>query len=89
MRLPRLAIHPEAPSRFTIKHQPAVWCLSTIEATHELLLALEAGGLDVYPDKERLLDAFNAMQDFQVRWIVKSAGSRVRTPAKRGDRSCR
>jgi DTW domain-containing protein YfiP len=89
MCLPRLAIHPKAPSRFTIKCQPAAWCLSTIEATHELLLALEAGGLDVYPEKERLIDAFNAMQDFQVRWIVKSAGSRVRMPAKRGDRSHR
>jgi DTW domain-containing protein len=67
MRLPRLAIEPSAPSRFTIKRQPAAWCLSTIEAAHELLLALEAGSLDVYPDKNRLLDAFNAMQDFQVR----------------------
>jgi len=66
MRLPRLMIQPEAPSRFRIKRQPHSWCLSTIEATHEFFLALEAGGLDVYPDKTRLLDAFNAMQDFQV-----------------------
>jgi DTW domain-containing protein YfiP len=66
MRLPRLMIQPEAPSRFRIKRQPHPWCLSTIEATHEFFLALEAGGLDVYPDKTRLLDAFNAMQDFQV-----------------------
>ena len=73
MRLPRLMIEPNAPSRFIIKRQPAAWCLSTIEATHELLLALEAGSLDVYPDKNRLLDAFNAMQDFQVRQIAEAA----------------
>jgi len=73
LRLPRLAITPCSPSRFTIKRQPAPWCLSTLEATHELLLALEAGGLDVYPDKERLLASFHAMQDFQVRSIEKAA----------------
>jgi DTW domain-containing protein YfiP len=73
LRLPRLAIEPSSPSRFTIKRQPAAWCLSTIEATHELLLALEAHGLDVYPDKHRLLGAFDAMQDFQVRQAAKAA----------------
>jgi DTW domain-containing protein len=73
MRLPRLMIEPEAPSRFTIKRQPAAWCLSTIEATHEVLLGLDAGGLEIYPDKRRLLDAFDAMQDFQVRQIAKAA----------------
>jgi len=65
--LPRLAIEPQSPSRYTIKRQPAAWCLSTLEATHELLLALEAAGLDEYPDKRRLLAAFDAMQDYQVR----------------------
>ena len=73
LRLPRLVIEPNSPSRFIIKRQPAAWCLSTLEATHELLLALEAGSLDVYPDKVRLLDAFNAMQDFQVRQTAKAA----------------
>jgi len=76
LHLPRLAIEPREPSRFTIKRQPAPWCLSTIEAVHELLLALEAAGLDEYPDKQRLLGAFNAMQDFQVR---QSARAAVRT----------
>jgi DTW domain-containing protein len=84
MLLPRLVIHPVAPSRYVIKRQPAAWCLSTIEATHELLLALEAGGLDVYPEKGRLIDAFNAMQDFQVRKIEKAAGSLERAHATRG-----
>jgi DTW domain-containing protein YfiP len=84
LRLPRLAIEPCTPSRFTIKRQPAPWCLSTLEAVHELLLALEAAGLDEYPDKERLLGAFHAMQDFQVR---QSARAAVRTTHRvRGQR---
>jgi DTW domain-containing protein YfiP len=73
MRLPRLAIEPRSPSRFIIKRQPAAWCLSTVEAAHELLLALEAAGLEDYPDKTRLLDAFDAMQDFQIRQTAKAA----------------
>jgi DTW domain-containing protein len=73
LSLPRLMIEPSSPSRFRIKHQPAPWCLSTIEATHELLLALEAAGLDEYTDKARLLAAFDAMQDFQVRQTARAA----------------
>jgi DTW domain-containing protein YfiP len=76
-RLPRLSIRPLSPSRFTIKRQPAAWCLSTIEAAHELFLALESSGLDAYPDKNRLLAAFHEMQDFQIRQISR-AGHPVR-----------
>ena len=83
MRLPRLAIHPRTRSRFTIKRQPAPWCLSTLEATHELLLALDGAGLDHYPDKDRLLGAFREMQDFQVRQIARAAGAAVRAPGAR------
>jgi len=75
LALPRLMIQPESPSLFTIKRQPAPWCLSTIEAAHQLLLGLERHGLDSYPDKTRLLGAFNAMQDFQVRQIARAAAS--------------
>ncbi len=50
-----------------IKRQPRPECLSTLEAVHELLLSLEAAGLDSYPDKERLLAAFDSMQQVQVR----------------------
>jgi DTW domain-containing protein YfiP len=85
LRLPQIRIEPRSPSRFTIKRQPAPWCLSTIEAVHELLLGLEAAGLDEYPDKERLLGAFHAMQDFQVR---QSARAIVRTTHRiRGPRA--
>jgi DTW domain-containing protein YfiP len=84
LALPRLMIRPQAPSRFTIKRQPAAWCLSTLEAVHELLLALETAGLDSYPDKARLLAAFDAMQDFQVEKIREAGVPRER--AVRGAR---
>jgi Uncharacterized conserved protein len=64
--LPRLRFQPRNLSRWVIKKQPRDYCLSTIEAIHELLLALEAAGLDSYPDKRRLLGAFAAMQDYQI-----------------------
>ena len=71
--MPRLKIQPLAPSRYRIKKQPAPHCLSTLEAVHELLLALEASGLDSYPDKERLLLAFEKMQEFQIKMISTGA----------------
>lgn len=66
-RLSRVMFTPSAPSRYVIKQQPQEGCLSTIEATHELLLALERSGLDAYPDKAQLLDVFARMQDFQLK----------------------
>jgi hypothetical protein len=58
---------PSAPSRFVIKQQPHPSCLSTLEATHELLVALEQAGLDRYPLPDQLLGLFQRMQDFQLR----------------------
>jgi DTW domain-containing protein YfiP len=66
LTLPRLMFRPREKSRWIIKKQPADWCLSTIEAIHELLLALETAGLDTYHDKERLLAVFAAMQTYQM-----------------------
>jgi DTW domain-containing protein len=66
LALPRLMFRSSAPSRWVIKRQPRDYYLSTIEAIHELLLALEAAGLEDYPDKARLLEAFAAMQAVQV-----------------------
>jgi len=65
-RLPKIMFTPSAPSRYVIKHQPNPGCLSTLEATHELLLALEHAGLDRYPLPEQLLGLFKRMQDFQL-----------------------
>lgn len=66
LRLPQVKFVPSQPSRFVIKRQPAEYCLSTIEATHEILLALEGAGLDRYPDKTRLLEVFDRMQRVQI-----------------------
>ena len=66
LRLPRLMFTPKTPSRWLIKKQPGPLCLSTIETAHELLCALEAVGLEDYPDKTRLLAAFAAMQEYQI-----------------------
>ena len=65
-RLPRLVFPPAAPSRFVIKQQPQVGCLSTLEATHELLLALERAGLDRYPEPEQLPGLLQRMQDYLI-----------------------
>jgi len=67
MGLPRLMFTPREKSRWVIKKQPAPWCLSTLEAAHELLLALDAAGLERYEDRGRLLEAFAAMQAHQIR----------------------
>lgn len=64
--LPRIMFTPTAPSRYVIKQQPQEGCLSTLEATHELLLALERAGLDTYPLPGQLLGVFQRMQDFQM-----------------------
>jgi DTW domain-containing protein YfiP len=66
-RIPRVMFTAAAPSRYVIKQQPHPACLSTLEAAHELLLALARGGLDRYDDPAQLLDVFARMQDFHVR----------------------
>lgn len=64
--LPRIMFTPTAPSRFIIKQQPQEGCLSTLEATHETLLALERCGLDTYPEPTQLLGIFDRMQRHQI-----------------------
>ncbi|TAN39058.1 MAG: DTW domain-containing protein [Nitrospirae bacterium] len=65
-RLPRLGIVPEEKSRYLIKKQPHDWCLSTIEAAHELMKALENAGLDTYARPNQMLDLFARMQQHQI-----------------------
>ena len=86
--LPRVMFTPTAPSRFIIKQQPQEGCLSTLEATHELLLALAHSGLDAYPLPAQLLDLFARMQAFQLKCAADPAlaGYRrraFRTPEQR------
>ena len=76
LKLPRLMFTPATPSRWLIKRQPEPLCLSTLETVHELLCALEAAGLEDYPDKTRLLGAFADMQDYQIKRAA--AGRRPR-----------
>ena len=66
-RLPRVMFTPSALSRYVIKQQPQEGCLSTLEATHELLVALEKSGLDHYTLPNQLLGLFKRMQDYQIR----------------------
>jgi DTW domain-containing protein YfiP len=77
-RLSRIMFTATAPSRYIIKQQPQAGCLSTLEATHELLLALQRAGLDEYPLPDQLLGLFQRMQDFQLQC--------ARDPARAGYR---
>jgi DTW domain-containing protein YfiP len=88
-RLPRIMFTPSAPSRYVIKQQPHPGCLSTLEATHELLVALEHAGLDTYPLPDQLLGLFQRMQDFQLRCAADPSrtGYRHRAYKAAGDRS--
>lgn len=72
-RLPRVMFSNAAPSRYIIKQQPEPGCLSTLEATHELLLALDRSGLDAYTQPEQLLSLFQRMQNFQIRRAAENA----------------
>jgi DTW domain-containing protein YfiP len=72
-RLPRVMFNAGRPSRFVIKQQPQVGCLSTLETTHELLVALERSGIDSYNDPHQLLGLFERMQEFQIRCAADPA----------------
>jgi DTW domain-containing protein YfiP len=87
-RLPRVMFNAGTPSRFVIKQQPQVGCLSTLETSHELLVALERSGLDRYEDPSQLLGLFDRMQDFQIRCAADPArgGYRHQPYGKPGER---
>lgn len=65
-RLPRVMFTPTAASAFVIKHQPQAGCLSTLEATHQLLEVMTKRGIDRYPLPRQLPDLFQDMQAFQL-----------------------
>ena len=65
--LPRAMFGTPPVSRFVIKQQPGPGCLSTLEAVHEALLALERAGLDRYPLPGQLPDLLERMQAVQIR----------------------
>lgn len=88
-RLRRIMFTPTAPSRYVIKQQPQGGCLSTLEATHELLMVLHKAGLDHYGLPDQLLRVFHRMQDFQMRCAADTArpGYRRRAYTEPGSRT--
>jgi len=74
-RLPKVMFSGAPPSRYVIKKQPEPGCLSTLEATHELLLALEKSGLDEYSNPQQLLSLFMEMQEFQLKCAAENPRS--------------
>ncbi len=86
--LPRVVITASAPSRYVIKRQPQAGCLSTLEAVHETLLALERVGLDRYERPEQLLQVFDRMQQFHLDFARDPVRGRLSrhhaTPLPRG-----
>ncbi len=81
--LPKVMFSNAAPSRYIIKRQPEPGCLSTLEATHELLLALERAGLDGYPLPAQMLDLFQRMQEFQIRRTEENRRLGIRRHARK------
>ena len=74
-KLPRISILPKEPSRFFIKQQPNILCLSTIEAIFFLLIELENKGLENLDGRhKKLLDVLDKMVKTQLTHINDSTG---------------
>lgn len=71
-RLPKIMFSQATPSRYVIKRQPEPGCLSTLEATHELLLALDRCKLDHYALPDQLLSLFQRMQELQIGFAAEA-----------------
>lgn len=69
--LPRYSLSPQSPSRYRIRREPALHCISTIEAIGEALSVLEPGGFD----REALLQPFDVMVEHQLHY-AEARGSR-------------
>ena len=85
-RLPRIMFSGAAPSRYIIKRQPEPGCLSTLEAVHEMLLALDRTGLDAYTQPTQLLDLFQRMQNFQIERTAENRRLGIRRHAPKTKR---
>lgn len=70
--LPKVMFAANTRSRYAIKKQPEEHCLSTLEATHELLHALERSGLDTYSQPDQLLKLFAEMQTQQIECLKRN-----------------
>lgn len=68
-RLPRYSLKPGAPSRYRIRREPELHCVSTIEAIGQALELLEQGAFD----REALLRPFDAMVEHQLAYAQRGA----------------
>jgi DTW domain-containing protein YfiP len=67
LALPRISWDPHTPSRFRIKRQPKDFCLSTIEATYQVLEALRQTGYEQLEcEHEGLMKTLDAIVKFQM-----------------------
>lgn len=82
--LPRYSLSPRAPSRYRIRREPALHCISTIEAIGEALSLLEPAGFD----RDAWLSPFEAMVDHQLHF-VETRGSRRHLASRPGPRKPR
>jgi DTW domain-containing protein len=82
--LPRYSLSPSAPSRYRIRREPALHCISTIEAIGEALSLLEPAGFD----REAWLLPFEAMVDHQLHF-VETRGARRHLASRQGPRKPR
>jgi DTW domain-containing protein len=65
--IPRISFDNSIESRFVIKHQPAKYCLSTIESVYIVLSELEKQGLEVTNGKkEGLIHMLDQIVKFQI-----------------------
>ncbi len=66
--LPRLSFSPQRESVFTIKEQPADFCLSTLESIHYFLGEADRRGLESLPGQpqDNLMVVFKHMIDFML-----------------------
>ena len=83
-KLPRYSLSPSAPSRYRIRREPALHCISTIEAIGEALALLEPGGFD----REAWLSPFDAMVEHQLHF-VETRGARRHLASRVGARKPR
>lgn len=64
--LPRYSLSPKSPSRYRIRREPALHCISTIEAIGEALTWLEPDGFD----RAALLRPFDVMVEHQLHYAT-------------------
>jgi len=82
--LPRYSLSPSSPSRYRIRREPALHCISTIEAIGEALSLLEPAGFN----REAWLSPFEAMVEHQLHF-VQTRGARRHLASRQGPRKPR